>query len=192
MCWLSVCLRSRAKVCLLTTTWLRVRSLRLRRRSVVQLCSVGLPELLENYEFEYDDPNEKAIKATCIVCNKHYKKFQAQFKGTVVQDVVNYGENGTTYLLKPNLERHLSSEGHRKCKEFETGESTSKKQKTITQAFGGAFELAKKTLCNILCIVHCASNWNCSLSKMDSHNWFSQNPWMDSVDSRQNHLRESK
>ena len=30
------------------------------------------PELLENYEFEYDDPNEKAIKATCIVCNKHY------------------------------------------------------------------------------------------------------------------------
>ena len=104
------------------------------------------PELLENYEFEYDDPNEKAIKATCIVCNKHYKKFQAQFKGKVVQDVVNYGENGTTYLLKPNLERHLSSEGHRKCKEFETGESTSKKKKTITQAFGGAFELAKKNI----------------------------------------------
>ena len=75
------------------------------------------PELLENYEFEYDDPNEKAIKATCIVCNKHYKKFQAQFKGKVVQDVVNYDENGTTYLLKPNLERHLSSEGHRKCKD---------------------------------------------------------------------------
>ena len=116
------------------------------------------PELLENYEFEYDDPNEKAIKAMCIVCNKHYKKFQAQFKGQVVQDIVNYGKNGTTYLLKPNLERHLSREGHRKCKEFETGESTSKNQKTITQAFGGAFELAKKTLCNIMCIVHCASN----------------------------------
>ena len=67
------------------------------------------PELLENYEFEYDDPNEKAIKATCIVCNKHSKKFQAQFKGKVVQDVVNYSENGITYLLKPNLERHLNT-----------------------------------------------------------------------------------
>ena len=105
VCWVSVCLRSRAKVSPFDNnmaTGTKPASSKTISRSALQH---WLQELLENYEFEYDDPNEKAIKATCIVCNKHYKKFQAQFKGKVVQDVVNYGENGTTYLLKPNLER---------------------------------------------------------------------------------------
>ena len=63
---------------------------------------------------------------------------------------MNYGKHGTTYLLKPNLLRHISSEAHKKCLEIETGVPACKKQKTISDAFCDARDRAKKALIPLL------------------------------------------
>ena len=97
--------------------------------------------------FEYDpDSGTRAVKATCKFCQKYYPKISSQYRGKLVKDVETYGKTGTTYLLKPNLKRHMDSQGHLKCVELETGQPTCKKQRSISSAFGGAKAMAKLSL----------------------------------------------
>ena len=59
-------------------------------------------ELLESFDFIYDDSGSKAIKAFCKVCRAHCAKIVTRYKGKLVNDVVNYhyyGKNGTSHLL---------------------------------------------------------------------------------------------
>ena len=98
-------------------------------------------ELQENFEMEEEDG--RVVKLICNVCKDFADtlKLKSRYKGKVIEDVVKYGKHGTTYILKPNLKRHMQSEGHKVCLEMKTGMPRSKKQKTITDAYGGAFKL---------------------------------------------------
>ena len=103
-------------------------------------------ELQENFEMEEEDG--RVVKLICNVCKDFADtlKLKSRYKGKVIEDVVKYGKHGTTYILKPNLKRHMQSEGHKVCLEMKTGMPRSKKQKTITDAYGGALNLAEESL----------------------------------------------
>ena len=88
----------------------------------------------------------KVKDVTCKVCRRHCHRIETLYRGKIVQDVNRYGQNGTSYIFKPNLERHMSSAGHIKCLEIETGEPVCKKQKTLSSAFGSARERSLKAL----------------------------------------------
>lgn len=60
--------------------------------------------------------------------------------------MVTYGKEGTTYIFKPNLVRHMSGEAHQKCLEIETGEPPNKARKSIIDAFGSARDMAQAAL----------------------------------------------
>ena len=83
-------------------------------------------QINENYEFLFDDNTNKVKHARCKVCRKHSHSIETLYCGKIVQDVKSYGQFGTSYIFKPNLQRHMSSAGHIKCVEIETGEPVSK------------------------------------------------------------------
>ena len=69
------------------------------------------------------------FKLICNVCKDFADtlKLKSRYKSKVIEDVVKYGKHGTTYILKPNLKRHMQSEGHKVCLEMKTGMPRSKK-----------------------------------------------------------------
>ncbi|XP_077975585.1 zinc finger protein 862-like [Styela clava] len=77
--------------------------------------------LKDSFTFGFNEDNTKVVHAACIVCKKHCDRIQRGYGGKVVNDVTTYGENGTIWILRYNLERHLNSEGHLKCVEIENG-----------------------------------------------------------------------
>ena len=103
-------------------------------------------EIKDNFEFVFNTTTNKVKHVTCKVCRKHCHRIEILYRGKIVQDVKTYGQNGTSYIFKPNLERHMSSAGHIKCLEIETGEPVCKKQKTLSSAFGSARERSLKAL----------------------------------------------
>ena len=56
------------------------------------------PNLRDNFDVTVRDGT--IIKAVCKVCNENCNKIKATYKGKVVEDVVKYGQNGTTHILK--------------------------------------------------------------------------------------------
>jgi hypothetical protein len=102
-------------------------------------------EIIETFEVTLNDDNV-VVKALCKVCHKNFAKIKATYKGKVVEDVINFGERGTTHILKTNLVRHMKSAGHQKCLEIATGKPPCKKQRTLQDSFGTGHVLAYNAL----------------------------------------------
>ena len=91
-------------------------------------------EIKDNFELVFNTTN-KVKDVTCKVCRRHCHRIETLYRGKIVQDIKTYGQNGTSYIFKPNLERHMSSVGHIKCLEIETGEPVCKNQKNAVICF---------------------------------------------------------
>ena len=80
------------------------------------------------------------IHPQCILCKSNVKKLKGKYTGKLVTDVVSYGENGASHMLRPNFEPHFSSAGHTKCTEIATGVTVIEGQKPLSASFGNSIK----------------------------------------------------
>ena len=72
---------------------------------------------------------------------------------------VNYLLLGTSCILRPNLERHLNSNGHKRCLEIKTGKSQERNQTSLSSTFGSSKDRALKAFTPLVRIAcHVARN----------------------------------
>ena len=108
-------------------------------------------DLRDCYNFEYT--NDKAVKASCKLCNRHFNYLYSRFGGQsrALTDALNFAENGTTYLLKPNLYKHLKTETHKAAYEKEHGKPYSApNQGTLSQSFSSVNDEAIKNCMKLM------------------------------------------
>ena len=90
------------------------------------------PEAIRNtFTPTYDEDDLHVIKLKCNVCYKHVDTIKNKYSGKIVDDVITYGLNGSTHILLPNFNRHVTSQGHEKCVSLETGRPSDKRQTTL-------------------------------------------------------------
>ena len=78
-------------------------------------------DLRKNLTPTYNAEDTHVIHAYCSVCKHHVQRIRQCYSGKLVNDVVTYGEKGTSWILRGNFERHMKSTGHIKCCEIQTG-----------------------------------------------------------------------
>ena len=107
-------------------------------------------EIKKEYKFTFDETDPEVIHAKCTTCERFIDRIRSCYVGKLVNDVVTYGQSGTSWILKGNLERHLKSLGHIKCREMVTGMSETENQRSILDTFGSSKDRALKGIIPLL------------------------------------------
>jgi hypothetical protein len=116
-------------------------------------------DVKQAFNFELNREKTKYCRAVCKLCNKFAQQISAKYTGRLVNDVIQYGQNGTVHLLLPNLKRHLTSNCHTKALDLNKTPFVGEDQQTLKVNCGKTSEIAIANCKNLINIAwHIAEN----------------------------------